>query len=167
MLHQCMKSIDFAIKCFWNLHAIQFYSKVSTQWDRCDELRQNLEMIVVNGQLPRSLLSQIPPDIQQTLSKSQTYPIIDDGEEKKSQNNRSPQHRNGHSQQSSNGHHINSTLPQPKKPRNLLKSDPLLNGAHEYLKKQRRCTYFNAELDFAHFLEGVSSALGTYALKTK
>merc|ERR1711902_260891 len=51
---------------------------------------------------------------------------------------------------------------QPKKPKNILpksSNDPLLNGATEYLKKQRRCTYFNAELDFAHFLEGVSSAL--------
>merc|ERR1712066_413297 len=133
--------IDFAIKCFWNLHAIQFYSKVSSQWERCDELRQNLEMIVVNGQLPRSLLQQIPSDIQQKLSKAQTYPIIEeDGEEKKQQqNNHSNNHnnnndnssqkplQNGHTlppppQQQSNGNsnHINSTLPQPKKPNNIL-----------------------------------------------
>ena len=44
ILHKCMKSIDFAIKCFWNLHAMQFYSKVDAQRDRCDELRQNLEV---------------------------------------------------------------------------------------------------------------------------
>merc|ERR1712190_489711 len=140
----------------------------STQWDRCDELRQNLEMIVVNGQLPRSLLAQIPPDIQQTLSNAQTSPVIEqpidgeDEEEEQKQNHSHIQQSNGHLHAAS-AKHINSTLPSPKKPENLSKtqqnSDPLLNGAHEYLKKQRRCTYFNAELDFAHFLEGVSSAL--------
>merc|ERR1712062_38764 len=108
--------------------------------------------------------------------------IEEDGEEKKQQQNNHSNHnsnndnnnssqkplQNGHTlppspQQQNNGNsnHINSTLPQPKKPNNILPkaNDPLLNGAHEYLKKQRRCTYFNAELDFAHFLEGVSSAL--------
>lgn len=47
ILHKCMKSIDFAIKCFWNLHAQQFYSKLDAQRDRCDELRQNLEVMLI------------------------------------------------------------------------------------------------------------------------
>ena len=208
ILHKCMKSIDFAIKCFWNLHAQQFYSKFDAQRDRCDELRQNLEMIVVNGQLPRSLLMQIPKDVQQEIIRQQTEKpnrsphsksILIEDEEKYNNNNHNNNNnnskQNGHIQSNdnnnnlpaSNGNHINgnsqnsntqngkhsmkpskaapllsSALPKPKKPDNLKENDPLLNGAAEYLKKQRRCTYFNAELDFAHFLEGVSSALGMY-----
>ncbi|ETO19039.1 hypothetical protein RFI_18199, partial [Reticulomyxa filosa] len=38
-------------------------------------------------------------------------------------------------------------------------NDPIPHVSLHYLKKQRRCTYFNAQIDFAHFLEGVSAAL--------
>ena len=218
-----MKSIDFAIKCFWNLHAMQFYSKIDSQRDRCEELRQNLEMIVVNGQLPHSLLAKIPATIRknfidrkQPLSHLQLNGNVNGN----NPNNNNLQQPNGHvlpssAQSASPSHaaHLNASngsnalqisasgpvsgsvsphsaannpnmhsqsLPPPKSPTALSSSpalssalpkpkipddlpnhhDPLLNGATEYLKKQRRCTYFNAELDFAHFLEGVSSALG-------
>eukprot|EP00485_Elphidium_margaritaceum_P001638 CAMPEP_0202688812 /NCGR_PEP_ID=MMETSP1385-20130828/4234_1 /ASSEMBLY_ACC=CAM_ASM_000861 /TAXON_ID=933848 /ORGANISM="Elphidium margaritaceum" /LENGTH=1014 /DNA_ID=CAMNT_0049343857 /DNA_START=87 /DNA_END=3131 /DNA_ORIENTATION=- len=157
MLHKCMTSIDFALKCFWNFHAIQFYSETEAQRTRCDGMRQNLEMIVVNGQLPRNLLQQLPSDIRSELENGARTPSS---------------HRNGNSSNSnsksivnaSNGHEdttpsLSLALPKPKKPEHVKESENVLNGATEYLKKQRRCTYFNAELDFAHFLEGVSSAL--------
>lgn len=174
-------------------------------------------MIVVNGQLPRSLLMQIPKDVQEEIIRQQTEKpnrsphsksILIGGDEEKYNNddNHNRNRQNGHSQSNDNNNNTNlpasngtdvnghtynndkqqngthlesnnqsmlpsvkppktapslsSALPKPKKPDNLKESDPLLNGAAEYLKKQRRCTYFNAELDFAHFLEGVSSALG-------
>ena len=135
-------------------------------------------MIVVNGQLPRSLLMQIPKDVQQEIIRQQTEKpnrsphsksIFIADEEKKYNNddndNNGKEEQGNHLQSNNNSSikpppSLSSALPKPKKPDNLKESDPLLNGAAEYLKKQRRCTYFNAELDFAHFLEGVSSALG-------
>eukprot|EP01083_Nonionella_stella_P095459 268039_1 len=169
ILQKCMRSIDFAIKCFWNLHAMQFYSKIDKQRNRCDELRQNLEMIVVNGQLPRNLLAQLPSDIKQEIAE-QDSPVPPIHEQKHNQSNghHLPNHKSQQNKDTSdplNGHRapsLSSALPQPKVPSHVKEmnpNDPLLNGATEYLKKQRRCTYFNAELDFAHFLEGVSSAL--------
>eukprot|EP01084_Bolivina_argentea_P033240 61511_1 len=153
ILYKCMKSIDFAIKCFWNLHAIQFYSKLEGHKNRCDEMRQNLEMIVVNGQLPRNLFMQLPQDIQKES-------LLENQNDKQHNNNGHIISNGKNNKNNKNNKPLSSALPQPKKPNNIQpKNDPLLNGATEYLKKQRRCTYFNAELDFAHFLEGVSSAL--------
>eukprot|EP00484_Ammonia_sp_Unknown_P025398 CAMPEP_0197024018 /NCGR_PEP_ID=MMETSP1384-20130603/4673_1 /TAXON_ID=29189 /ORGANISM="Ammonia sp." /LENGTH=1099 /DNA_ID=CAMNT_0042452345 /DNA_START=16 /DNA_END=3315 /DNA_ORIENTATION=+ len=185
ILRQCLKSIDFAIKCFWNLHAIQFYSESERERACCDDLRQNLEMIVVNGNLPKNLVAQLPPDIKQEMINENKAPSLqqmhaangNQNEEQKYEqlnghHHLSPQHNDSSNGNAHNGHSpspspnnngskpvLSTSLPKPKKPDNLTEEHSLINNAHEYLKKQRRCTYFNAELDFAHFLEGVSSAL--------
>jgi len=68
LLYKCMESIYFAIKCFWNLHAIQYYATKEQQQKRAEELRSNLEMVVVNGKLSSHAMMNIPDMIRDKIS---------------------------------------------------------------------------------------------------
>ena len=65
LLHKCQETIHFALKCYWMLHAIQYHALYDYQKQRCDDIRNKLEMIVVNDKLPHGMVTKLPRAIRE------------------------------------------------------------------------------------------------------